>query len=65
MKLVPSGLKNDKRELPLVALKDLVILPYMVTPFFTGRESTIHAVDAAMSADRMIFVSCQLNSTLR
>ena len=56
-------MKNDKRELPLVALKDLVILPYMVTPFFTGRASTIHAVDAAMAADRMVFVSCQLNET--
>ncbi|MDC7226874.1 MAG: endopeptidase La [Spirochaetales bacterium] len=61
MKLVPSGLKSDKRELPLVALKDLVLLPYMVTPFFTGRESTINAVDAAMAADRMIFVVCQHN----
>ena len=60
MKLVPSGIKNDKRELPLVALKDLVILPYMVTPFFTGRASTINAVDAAMAADRMVFISCQL-----
>ena len=61
MKLVPSGLKTDKRELPLVALKDLVILPFMVTPFFSGRASTIHAVDAAMASDRMVFVSCQLN----
>ena len=61
MKIVPSGLKNDKRELPLVALKDLVILPFMVTPFFTGRASTIHAVDAAMASDRMVFVSCQMN----
>ena len=63
MKLIPSGIKNDKRELPLVALQDLVLLPFMVTPFFTGKESTIHAVDAAMASDRMIFVSCQNNES--
>ncbi|MBI9106664.1 MAG: endopeptidase La [Spirochaetales bacterium] len=60
MKLVTAGIKNEKRELPLVALKDLVVLPFMVTPFFTGRANTINAVEAAMSADRMIFISCQL-----
>ncbi len=63
MKLLPSGIKNDKREIPLVALKDLVVLPFMVTPFFTGRESTINAIDAAMAADRMVFISCQLGDT--
>jgi ATP-dependent Lon protease len=64
MKLVPTGIKNEKRELPLVALKDLVVLPFMVTPFFTGRANTINAVEAAMSADRMIFISCQLTDNV-
>ena len=63
MKLVPTGIKNEKRELPLVALKDLVVLPFMVTPFFTGRASSINAVEAAMAADRKIFISCQMRDT--
>ena len=61
MKLVPAGLKNDRKELPLVALKDLVVLPFMVTPFFTGKASNINAIDAAMGMDRMVFVACQDN----
>ncbi len=59
MKLIPSGPKNEKRELPLVVLKDIIILPYMVTPFFTGNKESINAVDAAMSADRMVFIGYQ------
>ena len=63
MKLVPSGLKNDKKELPLVALKDLVVLPFMVSPFFTGRAGTINALEAAMTSDRRVFIACQLKDS--
>ncbi|MDC7125955.1 MAG: endopeptidase La [Spirochaetales bacterium] len=59
MKLVPTGMKNEKRDLPLVPMQDMVLLPFMVAPFFTGNAETIKAIDAAMAEDRTIFVACQ------
>ncbi len=63
MKILPSGSKTEKQDLPLVALKDLVVLPFMVTPFFTSRQTTINAINAAMASDRMVFISCQSNDS--
>ncbi len=51
--------KSAKRELPLVPLRELVVFPHMVVPFFVGRPGSIQAVEEAMNADRMIFLACQ------
>ncbi|MBN2050233.1 MAG: endopeptidase La, partial [Spirochaetales bacterium] len=50
-----------KIELPLVPLKDMVVFPHMVVPFFAGRDGTIKALEEAMSGDRIIFLVCQRN----
>ena len=43
---------------PLLAVRDTVLFPHMVTPLFVGRERSLRAIDAAMSANqRMIVVS--------
>jgi len=54
---------SGKRELPLVPLKELVVFPHMIAPFFAGRPSTIRALEAAMSSDRYVFLVCQKNNT--
>ena len=59
MKLKPLSRKNERLELPLVPLRELVIFPYMVVPFFVGREGSIQAVEAAMGNDRTLFLACQ------
>ena len=59
MKLKPPGKKADRLELPLVPLRELVIFPYMVVPFFVGRKGSISAVEMAMSGDRRLFLACQ------
>ncbi|WP_022852040.1 endopeptidase La [Limisalsivibrio acetivorans] len=46
-------------ELPLLPVRDIVVFPYMVLPLFVGRESSISAVNEALSGDRLIFLACQ------
>ncbi|MBM4333263.1 MAG: endopeptidase La [Deltaproteobacteria bacterium] len=49
--------------LPLLPVRDTVIFPYMILPLFVGRESSIKAVDEALSKDRMIFLATQKVAT--
>jgi ATP-dependent Lon protease len=39
-------------ELPLVPLREAVIFPKIVTPLGVGREKSVNAINAAMSADK-------------
>ncbi|MCK4738812.1 MAG: endopeptidase La [Deltaproteobacteria bacterium] len=45
--------------LPLLPIRDIVIFPFMIVPLFVGRERSISAVDAALSKDRLIFMTTQ------
>ena len=48
-------------ELPLLPLRDVVVYPHMVIPLFVGREKSIAALEAAMSADKQILLVAQRN----
>ena len=48
-------------ELPLLPVRDVVVFPYMVLPLFVGRELSIKAIEAALSGDRLIFLTTQKN----
>lgn len=50
-------------QLPLLPVRDIVVFPYMVLPLFVGRESSIAAVNDALSADRLIFLACQKDAS--
>ncbi|MBU6268202.1 MAG: endopeptidase La, partial [Sphingomonadales bacterium] len=48
--------------LPLLPLRDIVVFPGMVVPLFVGREKSVAALEAAMSAeDKDIFLLAQLD----
>ena len=51
--------KVNKSELPLVPLRELVVFPHMVVPFFAGRPSSIKAIEESMAKDRIVFLACQ------
>ncbi len=55
--------KTNKMELPLVPLRELVVFPHMVVPFFAGRPASIKAIEEAMSKDRIVFLACQKTNT--
>ena len=40
--------------LPVLPLKDAVLYPYIIVPLSIGRESSIQAVDAAISEHRLL-----------
>jgi ATP-dependent Lon protease len=46
-------------ELPLLALRDVVVFPYMIIPLIVGREMSNAAIDAALASDRLITVVTQ------
>jgi ATP-dependent Lon protease len=51
--------KNDTRTLPMMPIRDVVIFPYMMTPFVVGRESSIRALEEALAGDKKIFLATQ------
>jgi len=42
--------------LPVLALRDLVVYPYVIQPLSVSREKSIHAIDAALVENRMILL---------
>jgi len=49
-----------KDHLPLLPIRELVVYPFMIHPFFVGRESSILAVDHAWNkTDHLILLSSQ------
>lgn len=55
---------GDILELPLLPLRDVVIFPYMVIPLFVGRAESILALEAAMEADKKLFLTAQKDPTV-
>lgn len=48
-------------ELPLVPLRDLVVLPFSVSTLLVGREESKNAVDASLKSNRFVFLVAQKN----
>ncbi len=51
--------KTDSRPIPMMPIRDVVIFPYMMTPFVVGRESSIRALEEALAGDKKIFLATQ------
>ena len=49
-------------QLPVLALREFVVFPYMVLPLFIARERSIAAVEDALAADRLVLLVAQRNS---
>ncbi|WP_174298147.1 endopeptidase La [Sphingomonas bacterium] len=46
---------------PLLPLRDIVVFPHMIVPLFVGRDKSVAALEAAMAADKEIFLVAQLD----
>jgi Lon protease-like protein/ActR/RegA family two-component response regulator len=51
--------KFETKKLPMMPIRDVVIFPYMKTPFVVGREASVHALEEALAADKKIFLATQ------
>src|SRR3954452_11933481 len=57
---MPASYVTKKREvLPLVPLRDMVVFPHMMAPFIVGRESSVRALEQALSGSKRIFLAAQ------
>ncbi len=52
------------QELPLLPIRNTVLMPNVVTPLMVGRDQSIKAIEAAMSRGRLLFVVTQKNEDL-
>jgi len=55
-----SGVK----EIPVLALRDVVVYPQMVIPLFVGREKSIRCLDIAMDNDKQVFLVAQKDAAV-
>jgi ATP-dependent Lon protease len=56
--------KFETRKLPMMPIRDVVIFPYMMTPFIVGRESSVRALEEALASDRKIFLATQHDASI-
>ncbi|HET6401262.1 MAG TPA: endopeptidase La [Candidatus Kapabacteria bacterium] len=66
-RIVPSPPGEMVRELPewvpVLALRDVVIYPFMIFPVLVGRESSLGSVTAAIGRERYLFLVAQRDAT--
>ena len=48
--------------IPVLPLRDVVVYPHMVIPLFVGRDKSVKALEAAMLANKKIFLVAQRKS---
>ena len=51
-------------EIPVLALRDVVVYPQMVIPLFVGREKSIRCLDIAMEDDKQVFLVAQKDAAV-
>jgi ATP-dependent Lon protease len=56
--------KFETRKLPMMPIRDVVIFPFMMTPFVVGRESSVRALEEALAADKKIFLATQHDASV-
>jgi ATP-dependent Lon protease len=62
--LVTQREKFETKKLPMMPIRDVVIFPYMMTPFVVGRESSVRALEEALAGDKKIFLATQHDASI-
>ncbi|MDH3520252.1 MAG: endopeptidase La, partial [Myxococcales bacterium] len=50
---------TERKVVPLLPLRDIVVFPYMVVPLFVGRAKSIQALEQAMGRERELMLCAQ------
>ena len=56
--------KFETKKLPMMPIRDVVIFPFMMTPFVVGRESSVRALEEALAGDKRIFLATQHDASI-
>ena len=51
-------------DIPVLALRDVVVYPQMVIPLFVGREKSILSLDKGMDNEKQIFLVAQKDASI-
>ena len=51
--------EHNHMDMPILALRDVVVYPHMVIPLFVGREKSIQCLEVAMESNKQIFLVAQ------
>jgi len=62
--MLTSKEKSEIKRLPMMPIRDVVIFPFMMTPFVVGRESSVRALEEAMAGDKKIFLATQHDASI-
>src|SRR5919205_1277053 len=62
--MLTSKDKSDTKRLPMMPIRDVVIFPFMMTPFVVGRESSVRALEDALAGDKKIFLATQHDASV-
>src|SRR5262249_29753006 len=62
--MLTSKEKSDTKRLPMMPIREVVIFPYMMTPFVVGRESSVRALEEAMAGEKKIFLATQNDASV-
>ena len=62
--MLTSKDRPETKRLPMMPIRDVVIFPHMMTPFVVGRESSVRALEEALSADKKIFLATQHDASV-
>ena len=57
-------LTGAQRKLPMMPIREMVIFPHMMAPFVVGRESSVRALEEALTGDRRIFLATQHDASV-
>ncbi len=55
---------TDVVRLPMVPIRDVVVFPHTMARFVIGRPASVHALEAALAGDRLIFLATQHDATI-
>ncbi len=53
----------EKRVLPVLPLRDIVVYPKMAAPLFVGRAKSVRALDEVMRKDKQILLAAQMDAS--
>src|ERR1043165_2171453 len=62
--MITSKEKSDTRRLPMMPIREVVIFPFMMTPFVVGRESSVRALEDALAGEKKIFLATQHDASV-
>ncbi len=53
---------DDKQNIPILPLRDIVVFPHMIVPLFVGREKSVLALETVMAQNKQILLLTQTDA---